>query len=197
MTSAFSGADVSGIESQIEGLIPTFQQYASDAANIGPVLAGNAATEFGQSVNTIYPTAADQFVEGAAGQVTPAQQAAIDQTKKQMDLQTTGTYGNLGLGNSTMESQDLGANAQKSLAQETGFSALDEQLGLSGLGTALGYENASTTANTGAVNAYGTAGNILGQAASALSGVGGLAAGQEALQAQLFGSIGSALGGKL
>jgi hypothetical protein len=183
MTSAFSGGDVAGVESQIEGLIPTFQQYASDAAGMGDTL-------FGQGATDIYPTSLAQFQAGAAGQVTPAQQAAIDQTAKEMDLQTTGTYGNLGLGNSTMEAQDLDANKQKSLAQTVGFSSLDEELGLSGLKTAQGFES-------GGVTAEGTAGSILGQGASALAGVGNLAAGQEALQMQTLGSIGSALGGKL
>jgi len=197
MTSVFSGGDVAGVESQIEALIPTFQQWGQDAASLAPIFQGMSSTEFGQGSSDIYPTALSQFQAGAKGQVTPAQQAAIAQTKSEMDTQTRGTYGNLGLGGSTMETQDLGSNDLKSLAQETGFSALDEQLGLSGLSSALGYENAAANTLGGATTAYGTAGNILGQGASALGGVGNLAAGQQAAQMGLLGNIGSALGGKL
>jgi hypothetical protein len=183
MTSVFSGADVAGVESQIENLIPSFQQFAGQSDVLGGI-------EQSQGVNDIYPTALSQYQAGAQGQITPAQQAAVAQTKQQMDTQTRGTYGNLGLGNSTMESQDLGSNDLRSLAQTQQFSALDETLGLSGLKEALGYEGAANTA-------FGTAASSLGSGANALAGVGNLAAGQQAAQMQLFGSLGSALGGKL
>jgi len=183
MTSIFSGADVSGIESQIEALIPSFQQYAGQSDVLGGI-------EQNQGTQDIYPTALSQFQAGASGQLTPAQQAAVAQTKSEMDTQTRGTYGNLGLGGSTMQTQDLNANDLSSLAQTTGFSALDEELGLKGLSQALGYEGAANTS-------YGTAASSLGSGANALAGVGNLAAGQQATQLGLLGNIGSAIGGKL
>jgi hypothetical protein len=107
-----------------------------------------------------------------------------------MDLGTRGTYSHLGLGGSTMETQDLNANDLSSLAQTRQFNVQDETLGLSGLAQALGYES-------GGVNALGTAGNILSGATGALNSAGTLAAGQQAAQMQALGGIGSALGSKL
>src|SRR5215469_80934 len=181
-SSLFSGGNVAGVEQQIENLIPSFQNFAGQSDTLGGI-------EQSQGVNDIYPTALDQYQKGAAGQLTDAQQAAVNQTKQQMDLATSGTYANLGFGGSTMKTQDLDANAQKSLAQTVGFSALDEELGLKGLSTALGFEQGANTS-------FGTAASSLGQGANALAGVGNLAAGQQAAQMQALGSIGSALGSK-
>ena len=187
-TNAAAG-DLSGITSMLESLVPDFQNLSNQAAALSPIL-------FGQGQNDIYPTALGQYQAGASGQLTPAQQAAVAQTKQQMDLQTAGNYGNLGLGGSTMEGQDINANAQKSLAQTQGFAAQDEQLGLSGLAQALGFENAG-------VGALGTAGGILSGATGALSGAGSAAGslgniGLNQTQQKNSGlsSLGTALGGK-
>lgn len=180
-SSLFSGGDVSGIESQLAGLVPQFSALSSEAAALSP--------QFTSEGTDIYNTAIDQYKAGAAGQVTPNQQAAIDQTLKQMDLSTEGTYANLGLGGSTMATQDVNANKQKSLAQSAEFSALDEELGLKGLSSALGFQSEG-------VNALGTAGNILGGATQALSGAGNLAANQQAQQLSALNSLGTSLGGK-
>jgi|SRR5215472_856738 len=195
MTSVFSGADVSGIESQIEGLIPTFLQYASDAAGLAPIFGGISSTQEGEG-GAIYPTAFSQYEAGATGQITPAQQAAVAQTKANMDTSTKNTYGNLGLGGSTMQTQDLNANDLSGLAQTEEFSNLDETLGLSGLDQTNKFQSSGASSLGGATTAYGTAGNILGAGANALSGVGTLAAGQQATQLGLLGNIGSAIGGK-
>jgi len=186
-----SGAEsnLSGIQSLFESLVPQFQDLSSQAAALAPII-------FGQGQNDIYPTALDQYTAGAQGQVTPAQQAAVDETKQQMDLSTSGTYANLGLGDSTMKTQDLNANKQRSLAQTEGFAAQDEQLGLAGLAQALGFE-------TGGVNALGTAGSILSGATGALSGagnvagnIGTLASNQQQQQLNALSSLGSSIGGK-
>lgn len=178
---AASGSDVSGIESSLESLVPQFSDYASQAAALSPIFEN-------QGQNDIYPTALSQFQAGAAGKVTPAQQAAIDQTKQQELLQNASTYGNLGLGGSTMQTQDANAIAQKSLAQSQGFSSLDETLGLSGLTSALNFENLGLSALTGA-------GSILGGATGALNSAGNLASAEQQTQLGLLGSLGSALGG--
>lgn len=182
MSSVFSGGNVSGIESALTGLVPQFSGYASQAAGLEPLF-------LGQGQNDIYPTALDQYQAGATGQLTPSEQASVEQTKKEMDLGTRNTYGNLGLGGSTMESQDLGSNDLRSLAQQHGFNVSDETLGLSGLDTALKFEGEGLNALTGA-------GNILSGATGALGSAGQLAAGQQAAQTQILGSLGSALGGK-
>lgn len=180
MTSAASGSDVSGIESALTSLVPQFSDYASQAAALSP--------GFGAQGTSIYGPAADQYVTGAAGQITPAQQAAVNQTLQQQDLQTAGTYGNLGIGGSTMETQDLNANKAKSLAQTQGFSSLDETLGLSGLDEAAKYYGLELGSLTGA-------GQILGGATQALGSAGNLAATEQQTQLGLLGSLGSALGG--
>lgn len=238
MTSGiFGGSDVSGIESQIAALTPQFQQYAGDAAALAPQfesLSANAAglepnfldiaSLFGTQASDlqgqggqIFGPSFNQFQAGAQGQITAPQQAAVDQTLQQEQLQNAGTYGNLGLGGSTMQTQDANANVQKSLAQTQQFANLDEMAGLSGLQQALGYyggglnaltgeTNATTgalntqgTAGTilgGATNAYGTAGNILSGATGALGSAGQLAANQQQTQLGLLQSAGNALGGK-
>lgn len=177
---AASGSDVSGITSALESLVPQFSDYASQAAALSP--------GFGAQGTSIYGPAADQYVTGAAGQITPAQQAAVDQTLQQQNLQTAGTYGNLGIGGSTMETQDLNANKAKSLAQTQGFSSLDETLGLSGLDEAAKYYGLQLGSLTGA-------GQILGGATQALGSAGNLATTEQQTQLGLLGSLGSALGG--
>lgn len=176
-----SGGDVTGIENQLAALTPQFQDLSNQAAALSP--------GFEQQGQDIYSIAFPQFQAGAAGQITPAQQAAVNQTLQQQDLATAGTYGKLGLGGSTMETQDVNANAAKSLAQTQGFSTLDETLGLSALQQgALPFENLGLSALTGA-------GNILSGATGALTQAGSLAAGEQATQLGLLGSLGSALGG--
>ena len=186
-----SGAesDLSGVASSLESLVPQFQGLSQQAAALAPII-------FGQGQNDIYPTALQQYQAGAAGQVTPDQQQAINETLQQMNLSTAGTYGNLGLGPSTMETQDINANKQRSLAQTAAFANQDETQGLAGLQQALGYES-------GGVGALGTAGQILGGATTALSGagnvynsVGSLAQNQQAQQLQALSNLGSSLGGK-
>ena len=120
--------------------------------------------------------------------MTPDQQAAIDQTASQMDLSTKGTYSNLGLGGSTMETQDTNANKQKSLAQTASFANLDEMAGLQGLQEALGYQGEGLTSLL-------DAGQILSGATGALTGAGGLGATEQQTQLGLLGSLGSSLGG--
>lgn len=231
-----SGSDVSGIENQLAALTPIFEGYASQAAALAPgfenlstsaqglepnflnlaSLFGTQASDLQGQGGQIFGPSFSQFQAGAQGQITPAQQAAVNQSLQQQNLQTAGTYGNLGLGGSTMETQDTNANAAKLLAQTQGFANLDEITGLGGLQQALGYYggglNALTgenQANTGALstltgagsllggatNAFGTAGSILSGATGALNNAGSLAAGEQATQLGLLGSLGSALGG--
>jgi len=182
-------SNLSGIESILTSLVPQFEDLSSQAAALAPII-------FGQGQNDIYPSAIDQYVAGAHGEITPAQQAAVDETKQQMDLSTTGTYANLGLGDSTMKTQDLNANKQRSLAQTEGFAFQDESAGLDALKTALGFEQ-------GGVGALGTAGQILSGATGALSGagnvagsIGNLASNQQQQQLSALSSLGSSIGGK-
>lgn len=152
-------------------------------------LQGIAGTELGQGQG-IYGPAYNQFLAGATGQLTPSQQAAVTQTLNQMNLGTAGRYGNLGLGGSTMEQQDLGANQLSSLAQQQAFETQSETLGLDALKAALGFETGAGTA-LGYAGQLGTSQqaqqlNALSNAASALGGKGG-AAGGGGLLGGLFG----------
>ena len=189
-----SGGDVTGIENQLAALTPQFESLSNQAAALEPNFLQEQGT-FNQEGQDIYAPSLSQFQAGAAGQITPAQQAAVNQTLQQQNLQTAGTYGNLGLGGSTMQTQDTNANAAKSLAQTQGFSTLDESLGLSGLQQSLGYQNAGLGALSGALGAFGTAGQILGGATQALGSAGNLAASEQQTQLGLLGGLGSAIGG--
>ena len=189
-----SGGDVTGIENQLAALTPQFESLSNQAAALEPNFLQEQGT-FNQEGQQIYDPSLAQFQAGAAGQITPAQQAAVNQTLQQQQLQNASTYGNLGLGGSTMQTQDSNANLAKSLAQTQAFSTLDEGLGLSGLQQSLGYQNAGLGALGGALGAFGTAGQILGGATGALQQAGSLAAGEQATQLGLLGGLGSALGG--
>lgn len=191
---AASGSDVSGITSTLESLVPQFSQYASQASALEPNFLDLASTE-GTDAGNIYGPAFSQYTAGAGGTITPAQQAAVDQTLKQQNLQTAGTYGNLGLGGSTMQTQDTNANAAKSLAQTQAFSTLDETLGLSGLDAALKYYTGDLSALTGALGTQTGAGQILSGATGALSNAGNIATTEQQTQLGLLGSLGSAIGG--
>ena len=198
MTSAigglFGGGTVGSAESDLSSLIPQFENYASQAASLEPNFLNLGQQTQGEQ-QQIYGPAITQYQAGATGQVTPDQQTDIDNTLKQMNLATSGTYANLGLGGSTMENQDVNANTQKSLAQKQQFASLDETLGLSGLGMANTYNTQNLQDLIGALSTLTGAGSILGSATSALSGAGNLAAGQQATQLGLLGSLGKALGG--
>ena len=190
----FGGGNASGAESDLAGISSAAEGYASQAAALAPQFEGassNIATEAGQ----IYGPAIDQYTAGASGQVTPDQQTDIDQTLQQMNLATSGTYANLGLGDSTMKTQDINANTQKSLAQKQQFASLDEQLGLSGLSTANQYNTTSLQALVDALSSYTGAGNILGVASGASSAEGNIANAQTQQQLNLLTSLGKALGG--
>lgn len=191
---AASGSDVSGIENQLAALTPQFESLSNQAAALEPNFLQEQGT-FNLEGSQIYDPSISQFQAGAAGQITPAQQAAVNQTLQQQQLQNAGTYGNLGLGGSTMQTQDSNANLAKSLAQTQAFSTLDEGLGLSGLQQSLGYQNAGLGALGGALGTLTGAGQILGGATGALQQAGSLAAGEQATQLGLLGGLGSALGG--
>lgn len=191
---AASGSDVSGITSTLESLVPQFSNYASQAAALEPNFLDLSST-LGGNAQDIYSPSFSQFQAGAGGTITPAQQAAVDQTLKQQNLQTAGTYGNLGLGGSTMETQDTNANAAKSLAQTQAFSTLDETLGLSGLDAALKYYGGDLSALGGALSTQTGAGQILAGATGALNSAGNLATSEQQTQLGLLGSLGSAIGG--
>lgn len=189
-----SGGNISGIEGDLSNIANAAEGFANQAVTLEPNFLQEQGT-FNQEGQDIYGPSLSQFQAGAAGQITPAQQAAVNQTLQQQNLQTAGTYGNLGLGGSTMQTQDTNANAAKSLAQTQGFANLDETLGLSGLQGSLGYQNAGLQSLLGALGVYGTAGQILGGATTALGSAGNLATSEQQTQLGLLGSLGSAIGG--
>jgi hypothetical protein len=196
MPSLFSSGSstVNDAASALQSLIPQFSALSSEATSLEPNFLDLAST-FGTESGQIYDPSISQFTSGAEGQVTPAQQAQVNQTAAQMGLGTKATYGNLGLGGSTMETQDLDANSLASLAQTLGFANTNETSGLSGLAAALGFGNAATNATSGALSTITGAGNILGGASGSAASAGNLGTTQEQIQASELGSLGSAIGG--
>lgn len=136
----------------------------SNVASQQQQLASNLNTQG----SDIYGPAFGQYNSGISGQLTPAQSALVGQNLSTMDTATAGTYGNLGIGGSTMENQDLTGNSMRSLAEQSNINFQNEQLGLSGLQEALGY--------------FGGAGQLLGGASTSIGNAGSL---QTANQGQL------------
>jgi hypothetical protein len=153
----------------------------SGLGNISGTLGGMGSTLFGEG-QQIYGPAYNQFAAGAAGQLTPSQQAAVNQTLSQMNLGTQGAYSNLGLGGSTMEQQDLGANQLASLAQQNAFTMQSETEGLNALSQALGFGQ------------QGIGGEA--QAGTALANAGRLGVSQEQAQLGALEQAAGSLGGK-
>ena len=92
MTSLFGGGGVGTSQSDLSSLIPQFEDLSGQAAAMQPQFEAFGNTQFGQGQNDIYPTALAQFQAGATGQLTPSEQAAVNQSKQQMQLANTGTY---------------------------------------------------------------------------------------------------------
>lgn len=70
---------------------------------------------------TTLPTAGESFDALSGINLTPEEIAATDFFGGQQDVRTRDIYSRLGLGGSTMQTQDLGANELARLAQEAGF----------------------------------------------------------------------------
>lgn len=145
----------------------------------------------------IYSTALGQYESGAAGNLTSAQQALVNQNLGTEQTGTMGTYGNLGLGGSTMEGQDLANNVLKSTAEQANIANQDEQLGLSGLQTAQQYYTGAGNDYTGASSALSSSGNlsqgVTNSLNSAISSLGNKSSSGSGL-GSLFGSSSGGLG---
>lgn len=109
--------------------------------NISGTLENLGNQEIGYG-NTVTPTAINQFQAGATGQLTPAMAALAATNLSSSDTATKGAYSNLGLGGSTMESQDLATNQLRNTAETANLEAQEEQLGLEGAGVGLNFLNA-------------------------------------------------------
>lgn len=133
----------------------------------------------------------DQYLAGLTGQMTPAQQALVSENLNQMNLGTAGTYANLGLGDSTMATQDQNYNSLTSLAQQVAIDQMNEQMGLTAAGVGQGYFGQ-------AVQALGGAGTEYNQGYQTMkSGLTNLLGGQGGsnLLSGLTGNTGAAGGG--
>ena len=167
------------------------QTNANYQTGLGTALENLGSQNYAQG-QSIYGPGYSQFTAGASGGITPAQQALVTQNLGTMDTGTENTYGNLGLGGSTMESQDLASNNLRSLAEQSNISFQDESLGLNALQTADQYYN---TGN----QAYGTAESAFGGSSSSLNDAGNLAYGNLTELNKAISSLGnkssSGLGG--
>ena len=182
-------ATLAGEES---GLVGTETGYAGDVAGLAPSLTsmagteqGYAGTEAGYGAPTL-ATGYNEYQAGATGQLTPSMAALASQALKEANIGTTGTYSNLGLGDSTMEGQDLASNQVQNLAEQGNLESLEQQLGLSGItaGQAgiTGAGNLTTQAGNlvqGAATDYSTAGGLVGNAGQLLQGAGTLTTGAQ------------------
>lgn len=176
-----------GMQNTLTGAGNTPQQLqglSTQEAALVPQVTQLAQTQ-GQYGTDVLGTAYNQYLAGASGQLTPAQQAMVTQQLGQADVGTRSTYGNLGLGGSTMEGQDLNANSLASLAEQANLEAQSESLGLQGLG-------AGNALISGAEGGYGTAGSLLSGAGTTLNDAGRLAESQQ----QAFLSALTGLGNK-
>lgn len=150
-SSLFGGGGSTNNQSEINNL-NTIAQGQVNLSNTDT----NNANLYGAQGTSIYDTASGQYQSGVAGQLTPAQQALVTNNLSTENTGTAGTYAGLGLGGSTMESQDIANNTLKSTAEQSNINFQNEQLGLSGLQTADQY--------------YGTSNQALSNAGTALSG---------------------------
>jgi hypothetical protein len=88
----------------------------------------------------------DEFMAGASGRLTPAMQALSDQEIQQANTNTRSMFGNLGIGPSTMMTQDLNTNLLGNEAMTAGLENEEQTAGLSALAQALGFEQTGTGA---------------------------------------------------
>jgi len=163
-----SGGGSSGLSStgEISGLNQLAQQSNTQ---------GNQLYDFGYGMMT--GPAYNQWLAGATGQLTPSQQAMVDENLGQMNLGTEGTYGNLGSPGSTMETQDTNANRLRSMAEEANLEAQSEQLGAQGIQVGNQVVN--------------QAGNYFGRAGTDLYQAGGLANEQQRILNAAISSLGN------
>lgn len=159
------GSIFSGIGSLFSGGGGSRSSGTSSSGSIGG-LAQNAflqeqlAGQLDTQGNQIFGPAFGQYNAGINDVLTPSQQSLVDQNLGTMDTATRGTYGDLGLGGSTMEGQDVNANALRSMAEKANLSFLNEDLGLKGLQEALGYFGGSESALGGSSASLGSAGQL-------------------------------------
>lgn len=176
---------------QLQGLSSQEAALAPQMTQLVPAVTQLAQTQ-GLYGTDVLGTAYNQYLAGASGQLTPAQQAMVTQQLGQANVGTQSTYGNLGLGGSTMEGQDLNANSLASLAEQANLEAQSETLGLQGL-------NQGNALLSGAEGGYGTAGNLLTGAGNLLGGAAGTTANAGKIaesQQQSFLSALTSLGNK-
>jgi hypothetical protein len=158
--------NLTGISSEQQALAPPVENLAANTASLSPAVAGYGNQTLG--------TAENQYQTGAAGQLTPGWNALAQNQLTQANLGTTAQYGNLGLGDSTMKTQDINANTLQNLAEKGNLAALEEQLGIQGLSTGTSMVGEAANINTQAGGLYGTASSILGGAGNTLTQAGAL-----------------------
>ena len=136
------------------------------------------------------PTAGGAFGDLSSIGLTPDEIALVDFLGGQQDTRTRDIYSRLGLGGSTMEAQDLGANELQRLAESASLEqanrgqAIQEQQGqqsgqlgqqqlavTAGLGTQANQLNAANLANRQQQTAFSNLSSGLGSLASAVSNV--------------------------
>ena len=111
-----------------------------------------------------------QYEAGLSGQLTPAQQALTQFTLGENQQATNARYGSLGLGNSTMNTQDQNANNLTSLAQQEQIDFANEQAGLAAEGAGAGLLGQAGTNLGNAGQQYNTGYNTTKQGLTSLLG---------------------------
>lgn len=194
-----SSSNTTSSASEISGLT----NIAEGQVGLGNIDITNAGNIIGKG-DQVYDPAYAQYVSGITGQMTPAQQALVTENLGAMNTKTEGTYGGLGLGGSTMESQDLASNQLKTLAEESNINFGNETVGLEGLSqadqfynTGANYLNAAEGAYGGASTSTYDAGNLananLSALNSAISSLGSKSSSGSGLSSLFGGAGGSGL----
>ena len=164
----------------------TGNPYTGQLASLGGLQTGLGTAVSGVGLG--------QLLAGASGQLTPADQALVKSTLDQMNLGTSSRYANLGLGGSTMESQDLGSNQLRSEAESAELAALEERLGLQALQGGESFLGGAGTNITNASRDYQAAYQSLINTIAGLgnkSAGGGLGSDLSGVLRRLFGGGGS------
>lgn len=152
---------------------PTGNPFTGELGNL-------AATETGYGAD-FSSGGLDQYEEGVSGTLTPAQRALTGENLTEADLATNAGYGNLGLGMSTMNTQDQNFNALSSLSQQEAIDFQNEQAGMNAAQVGQGY--------------FGQAGSELGSAGTQYNT--GYSTAKQGINNLFGGSGGGILGGLL
>lgn len=129
-------------------------------------IAGGLTNIAGEQTTAAQPFLAggtSQYQAGLTDTLTPSQQALSDFELGQANTRTASTFADLGLGGSTMATQDMNANDLANLALKSDISMQNERMGLAAAQLGDQFLGGGGTSLAQAGNQLTGAGTILGQ----------------------------------